>query len=227
MLGAGQHAIGGRRVAALDPAHLRLGHAAAEIGVLPCPFDDAAPARVARDVDHRREGPVQAGGARLLGGERGGLFHHHRIPAGGERERHGQDRAVSVDHVHREQERDTEARFLDRNLLQLAQRLGAGDVEEGAHLAAAHAVHHALVEARVERLLPAAGDLVHLADLLSQRHLADQLADARAVIARTLGDCDGRPGGGGEQRARLHYLTPIDVSGIHTSDTARRSRAER
>ena len=75
MLGGGHERAGPQHVAALVAAHLRHGHARAEIGVFARAFDDAAPARIARDVDHGREGPVQARRGGFLGGDaRGALL---------------------------------------------------------------------------------------------------------------------------------------------------------
>ena len=109
-------------------------------GSSPAPSTIAAPARVAGDVDHRREGPVQARGAGLARGDAGGALGVGRVPARRHRERDREDRAVAVDHVHREQQRDAEPAVFDRDPLQLAQRLGAGDVEVRADLAAADPV---------------------------------------------------------------------------------------
>ena len=79
-----------------------------------------------------------------------------------------------MDHVHGEQQRDAEPRFLDGDLLQLAQRLGAGHVQIGAHRAGAHALELGVVEPRVQRLAAATGALHELAELLVQRHLPEQ-----------------------------------------------------
>ena len=60
MLGRGHQRARPQHVAALEAAHLGDGHARAEVRILARAFDDAAPARIARDVDHGREGPVQS-----------------------------------------------------------------------------------------------------------------------------------------------------------------------
>ena len=156
------------------PRDLRHRHARAQVGILARAFDDAAPARIARDVDHRREGPVQAGGRGLLGGDARGALRALRRPASRHRQRHREDRAVAVDHVHGEQQRDAEPRFLDRDLLQPAERLGAGDVQIGADRAGAHALELGIVEAGVQRLAAAARALHELAELFVQRHLPEQ-----------------------------------------------------
>src|SRR3546814_9035925 len=65
MLGARHHRGVAGEVVALKAPHPRGGEAAAEIGVLARSFDAAAPARIARDVDHRCEGPVDPRRRRL------------------------------------------------------------------------------------------------------------------------------------------------------------------
>ena len=60
MLDAGEHVLVRFEVAALEALHASSGEQAAEQRVLAATFDAAAPALVASDVDHRREGPVDA-----------------------------------------------------------------------------------------------------------------------------------------------------------------------
>ena len=72
--------IGGADGRALEAAHLRRGHRSAQVGILPGALDDAAPARIAGDVDHRRERPVDAHCPCLTSGDRLDLFDDLRIP---------------------------------------------------------------------------------------------------------------------------------------------------
>ena len=77
-------------------------------------------------------------------------------------------------HVHREQQRNAEPALLDRDALQLAQRLCPGDVEVRADLAAPHPLELVGREPRVERALPPAHPLDQLADLLGRGHAGEQ-----------------------------------------------------
>ena len=76
------------------------------------------PAGVTGNVEHRAEGPVQACGAGLPG--RHGLrpFGNRRIPRRGHGQRHGEDRAVAVDHVEGKEERDLRRTLFDGDLLE-------------------------------------------------------------------------------------------------------------
>src|SRR3546814_9303052 len=67
MLGGREDRVGGLEVVALEAAHARLGDAATQIDILARALGNSAPARIARDVDHRCEGPVYAFG-RSFGG---------------------------------------------------------------------------------------------------------------------------------------------------------------
>src|SRR6185312_181018 len=110
VLRPGQHALSAE--VALEAAHLRCRDCSPEYRVFARPLDDAPPARIARDVDHRREGPVDAESASLArGGGLGGLDGLRR-PARGERDRYGEDRSHAVDHVEAEDQRDSEAALL-------------------------------------------------------------------------------------------------------------------
>ena len=82
-----------------------------------------------------------------------------------------------MDHVHREQERDAQPALLDRDALQLAQRLGPGDVQVRADLAAPHPVELFRPEPRIERALPPAHALDQLAELLRRGHAREQRVD--------------------------------------------------
>src|SRR3546814_4486942 len=55
----------GGEVVALKTLHLRHRHRAAQIRILTRPFDHPAPARIARDVEHRAERPVDPVRSRL------------------------------------------------------------------------------------------------------------------------------------------------------------------
>ena len=122
----------GRVVAALRGLHARGGHHGVQVRVLAGGLGDAAPARLVRDVDHRA--------VDLLEADRGGLARADPVvlggdvrverAAGGQRDR--EDRAVAVDRVVGEQDRDPEPRLLDGDVLQLVDPLGFDEAEHAA-----------------------------------------------------------------------------------------------
>jgi hypothetical protein len=79
------------------------GEDGAEQRILTGTLGAAAPAGVARDVEHRGPGERDAVGRSLRGGDVGGAPDQRRIPGTGEAKRQWKDRAVAVDHVCREQ----------------------------------------------------------------------------------------------------------------------------
>ena len=99
MLGTGDHTLGSADPLPLEATDLSSGDSGAEERILPCAFDDAAPAGVAGDVDHGRESPVDAHGSRLTGGD--GLTSLNRvgIPGRRHRDRHRENGAEPVDDV--------------------------------------------------------------------------------------------------------------------------------
>ena len=208
MLGRGEDRIGRGERGALEAAHLRLGHPAAEIGILARALDDAAPARIAGNVDHRREGPVEPGSACLDGGNAGGACFDRWIPARRHRQRHREDGAIAVDHVSAEQERDAEPRFFHRDPLHLARFGGAGDIEIGTDAPLADARALAIVDQAVRRALAPAGDLDELAHLLGDRHSRQQGFDPRrrGLLRRSCHPGDGQQHG--EQRPLQPHRPP-------------------
>src|SRR6202020_2864362 len=69
MLRPGQNAL--RSEVALETPHMRGRNGGSQVRILAGAFDNASPARVAGDIDHRSEGPLDAG--RACFGGRGGL----------------------------------------------------------------------------------------------------------------------------------------------------------
>ena len=205
VLGAGGDGVEGAQVGALEAAHPCFGDSGAEVRILAGPLHDPAPARVARDVDHRREGPVDAGGGGLGGGDPRRALDRLEIPAGGFTQRDREYGLVAVDHVVAEDQRDAETAALDRHRLRRSGRLGTGDVQHRADAAARD-----LLASVAVGIGGRAGDievgavLVELTDLLRQGHLCHQLVDPlldRGVDQRAVSE----QGGGEEQReARQH-----------------------
>ena len=136
VLGPGDHALGRPEPLALEAAHLGGADGRAEERVLACALDDAAPARVARDVDHRREGPVDADRPGLPGGDGLPALDDVRVPRRRHRDRHREDRAQAVDHVEAEQRRDAVPVALDRQPLEPVGLGRVGDEQQRPDLAA-------------------------------------------------------------------------------------------
>ena len=74
VLDGGHHRLRRAQVGPLEAAHSRRRHLRSQVGILPGALRDSAPARIASDVHHRREGPVHARRGGLAGRHmRGGL----------------------------------------------------------------------------------------------------------------------------------------------------------
>ncbi len=102
----------------LEAAHLGSRHGCAQAGIFAGALDDAAPAGIPGDVEHRAKGPVQTGRTRLLGCHRLGPFDERRIPGRCHGQRHGEDRAIAVDDVQGKQQRDPGRAFFHGDFLQ-------------------------------------------------------------------------------------------------------------
>ena len=173
MLGGGHQCARPQGVAALVAGHLRHRHARAEVGIFTRALDDAAPARITRDVDHGREGPVQSRRGGFLGCDTRRALLRLGRPGRSHGQWHRENGSIAVHHVHGEQQRDAQARFLDRHFLQFGERLGTGHVQIGADAAGPHALEFGVIEAGVQRLAAATGPLDELAQLFVQGHLLE------------------------------------------------------
>ena len=116
--------------------HTRFGDARTEVGIFARTLHNAAPARVAADVDHGGKGPVDAVGRRLAGGSSGGILYRLHVPARGFGERNRRKRLVSVDHIQAKQKGNPQARLFDRHFLQGANLVHPCDIEYGTYSAA-------------------------------------------------------------------------------------------
>ncbi len=162
------------KTAPLQAANFCRGEERPDQRVLARPLGDAAPARIARYVEHRCEGEIEAG----LGGFRRGmarrLLPQSRVERARLSKRNGKDRAKTVHDIEAEEERDAEPGLLQRDALCRLRRFRAKEIEEASN------------PSRPERLCNVAGDgwsrhrpagshHVKLADLLGQRHFLDQI----------------------------------------------------
>ena len=163
---------GGRvvRTFALISSYHGGSHGRGQTGILACRFGDAAPARVARDVEHRREGPADAGGRSLDGCDAGPLFDQCGVERCGLSERNGKDGAESVDHVAGDQKRNAQTTLFDGGPLQGVDVGGIDDVEQGADLPVAD-LFAELFGRSVD------GELVRLPDFLLDGHAGDEFVD--------------------------------------------------
>src|SRR5437868_7842316 len=128
MFHARNDAIRRGHVCALESAHVRGGVEAAEPRVLAKALGDAAPARVAAEIHHRREGPVIAAGGGFARGNPLGAFEEFRFPRARLRERDGENGAETVDRIVSENQRNTETRPLDSDVLKFIAYNGRFDV---------------------------------------------------------------------------------------------------
>ena len=103
---------------ALEAADLGDGDRGAEERILAGALDDAAPPRIAGDVHHRGEGPVDAHGAGLARGDGLTALDRLGVPRRRHRDRYREDRAQPVDDVEAEQHRDAEPIAVEREPLE-------------------------------------------------------------------------------------------------------------
>lgn len=171
VLGAGQDRGRVGQSVALVAADHRGGQLADEEGVLAERLADAAPAQVARDAQHRGEGPVDAGRRDLDGRRPGDALHEVGVPGRGHAELGGVDRGtlpegVPVDAVLRDEQRDAQARPLGQ-LGRFEDALGRG-VQDRPGVHVLDEVPYPVLRVQLE----------HLTDLLGQGHPTDEVVDA-------------------------------------------------
>src|SRR5271169_749211 len=92
----------GAELLALKSSDLCTGHGGAEVRVLARAFNNATPASITRDIDHRRERPLNASRARVLTSETLCLFFDAGVPRRSHRERNRECSPKSVDHIETE-----------------------------------------------------------------------------------------------------------------------------
>ncbi len=178
MLRAGHHAVECPQPGALEARDARGGDARAQVRVFSRPFHDAPPAWIARNVEHRREGPVHACGRRFGGRDTLGLSDGFQIPACGFGQRDRKAGLVAVNDVLREQQRDMQSR-LQRQFLVVARLRSADDVQDRAHSAGADGLHAIGPDRHRPGGIVGVRHLHQLADFLSEAHLGEQCFYAR------------------------------------------------
>jgi hypothetical protein len=191
VLGGGEHRGRIAEAFALIAADERGAQFADEVGVFAERLADPSPAQIASQAKHRREGPVDARRRHLLGSHAPHLLDQLGIPTCGERELSGKNgralpERVPVDTVLSNQQRDPEA--LLRREVHRTVDLRAEDVEDRPRMAGID-----------EREVFAARVPQHqLADLLLERHAAEQIGDA--LVHAQSGIAIRRRGSGGLSR---------------------------
>jgi hypothetical protein len=169
VFGAGGDAVGisGRALKAAHHGHAQRG---GEKRIFTEALGYAAPARIARDVDHGREGPVDADfGGFARGGTRGAL-RERRVEARRQTERDGEDGLVTVNYVAPEDQRHAQP-ALERQLLHAVPLFERGRIQDGAEHARGGFVASDVVAAVAPRVLR------HLPRLFGQSHLGQQRFD--------------------------------------------------
>ena len=222
VLGRGDHAGGGVR--SLETAHERDAHARDEIRVLAERLLEAAPARVAADVEHGPEALVRARRPHLRPYRVRELLDQRRLPRAREPDRLREDRRVPRHQARADllvdDRRNPQARLLDERPLErvgeLGNLLGAQPARTGdpGHLAKTVAQQH--VRLRPESPLivgqlpdPAAAEL---SDLLLEREPAEEVVDPLV---------DGACG------VEVRQLLAPDLRDRHRAPSARPSRVLR
>ena len=175
VLGAGEDPIAGRGIVPLEPADAGPSHDGPQVRILARPLHDPPPAGIAGDVDHGGEGPLQSGGGGLGRGDPRRSLDGRRVPATGLPQGDREDRAVAVDHVEAEEQRDLQPRLLDGQPLGVVDVSRPADVEERADQAPGDEPAVLVADSPV---VEDAVELLQLADLLLEGHPREQLIDA-------------------------------------------------
>ena len=202
----------------LRAAHVGETKLSGEIGIFAKVFFDAAPARIARQIEDGPEDHIDAGGARLRGDRSAGLLGDLRIPRSGEIERRGKDGAgIEAVKAFLDKERgNTEAIVRDHPFLDGVGLLGRGiEVMNATHAEVPpKALRIAGKKDGVHRRVcvvgmfvddvARAGVHIQLPHLLLEGHAAQEVADAR-FDRRVRPSVEGRPLRG--RRARMDEVS--------------------
>ena len=177
VFGAGGHGIGGGERVALKAVNDGCANCGGQPGVFARAFGDAAPARVPGDIEHGREGPVDAFGGGLARRGAGGLADEVRIPTGGFAEGDGEDGAEAVDDVASEDQGDLKAALFHGDALGFGAVGRSAGVQERAPAAAADLFLYGGGDGDLHR-----GGLRHLAEFLFEGHSGDEAGDAAFYV---------------------------------------------
>ncbi len=137
MLETGCNGQGIPQVRPLETTHAGRCNPAAQVRVLPGPFHDPPPTRVAGYIDHGGKRPVDSGGRCFPGSQGRGFPNGIQVPAGRLGKGNRADGFQAVNNVLPKQQRDPQAGFINGDLLQSPGIRGIGDIQHGADLSAA------------------------------------------------------------------------------------------
>ncbi len=172
-------------VRSLEAAHLRARDLRRQPWIFSRRLDDAPPARIARDVKHRRKCHRDAGGAGLVSRHSRGALPQIRIERRRLSKRHRKDRPVAVQDVEAEDQRNAQPRFFERDALQPRRGCHTVSPDQATDPPGANVTKELGVLGRV-RMNDIATGAAHreLPDLLLERHIAQQLFDECHAVSR-------------------------------------------
>ena len=204
-----------RQVVALIALHRGDAHHSVQIGVFAVTFGHAAPAGVARHIDHRREGPMHARKPRLARRDAARLPDQRLVPRTSLSQRNRENRAVAVDHVETAQDRNPEPRLLDGLALNpvVIRRTGAAVEQRTDHRTHGLRLAFDVVDVHVLSI----GPLRDLHHLLFERHASQQVLHAVFHLRR--GVLVDLPAGTSRQ-TRRHEQPQGDCFSVHRNQCA-------
>ena len=176
MFQASHHAVGSGDVGSLKSMHAGGGIKRAQPRVFAKAFGDAPPARVARQVHHRRKRPVNAHRRRLAGGNGLRPLEQFRLPRARLRQRNREGGAETVNRVVSENQRDAEPALFDGDVLQSVSLRRCFDQFAAAEKRTGGTAAKPVGEIR--RGIGVAVQLLELPDFFRQRHPLEQIGDA-------------------------------------------------
>ena len=138
-----------------------------QVGIFTQTLRNAAPARIAGDIHHRCESPPHPYRRGFDGGDARTLLDQIRIERSRLSQRNRENRLESMDHITAHNQRNAQARLLHCRTLVGIDGFGIGHIEDRAHFTLLDQLGGCIYITRRT-------DLIHLADLLFQRHLGKQ-----------------------------------------------------
>ena len=163
MLDTGGHG-GGVQLQSLVAAHHGFRHAGVKVSVFSTAFRDAAPAGVARYVQHGREGPPDTLCGCFQGSHPGSCLYQGGVKGGGQSQRDWKYRVETVNHVTGHKKRNTQTGLFHADALEFIDLDGVHLVQDGTYASRTEGVG-------IIGHVCTGGNLVHLANLLGQGHL--------------------------------------------------------
>ena len=177
MLCRGGKAIWRGEIRSLEAAGLGRRHLASNPSVFAGALDDAAPARVARHVKHRREGQRNAILRSFFGGDARRFLPKIGVEQASFRQGDGKNRVMAMDDVETHKQGNAETRFLDREALDVARFVRPPKIEQVSDPSSSNSL---LQIAKLAGTSNHAGrrDHIELPDLFLERHRGEQRIDA-------------------------------------------------